>query len=101
MEIRDSIARYLTSAHRRAMNDIWLAVAAVGVRSCQPPVQHRGKPRPSRGLIPPCFYPGFTPIFESEAITIRPNQGSSQAEGHGFDPRRPLQQLAFESKDAA
>ncbi len=25
-----------------------------------------------------CFYPGFTPIFESEALTIRPDLGSSQ-----------------------
>ena len=52
-----------------------------------------GLPRRSRGLISPCFYPGFTPIVESEVLTIGPNQGSSQAEGHGFDPRRPLQLL--------
>jgi len=57
------------------MNDIGLAVAAVGVRSCQPPYSTEGvNCDRSRRLISPCFYPGFTPLFESVALTIRPTR---------------------------
>ena len=81
---------HLTSAHRRVMNDIgWPSLpSGSGLASL---AIAPGKQDPPEASFHPVLTPVSPPTFESEALAIRPNQGSSQAEGHGFDPHRPLQ----------